>query len=268
MADSQDSAREDLRESGTEQVKKSVGAREKIVSVLSTVLLIFAVGVFLFVTWQVRTQGYVNLGGKSLFRVVTGSMEPTITRGALLMSKETPIEDIVEGDVVCYRSREGDTRDWIITHRVVAVRRGADGTVSLETRGDANNASDLQPVRAGDLIGKVVWYTKQGDGLSNFLSFLTSGIGFLALVAVPGFLIASLLLVRSINSVRQELAGLNEALAEQKKQKKQAVPQEPPAPQGLSPAEKEQLRREVLQELLAERDAMLAELREALQNEE
>lgn len=249
----------------TEQQKTRSLAREKFVSVLSTVLLIFAVGVFLFVSTQVRAHGYVDLGGKSLFRVVTGSMEPTIARGALLMSSGTPIEDIAVGDVVCYRSREGDTEGWIITHRVVAVRRGENGAVTLETRGDANSVSDPQPVRSGDLIGKVVWYTKQGDGLSNFLSFLTSGFGFLALIAVPGFLIASLLLGRSINTVRQELAGLNEALAEQKKQ---TVSRQPAAPQGLTPAEMEQMRREIMEELLAEREALMAEVMEALRSEE
>lgn len=265
MADSGDLARDSLREAGAEHKKTEVSVREKIVSTLSTVLLIFAVGVFLFVATQVRTQGYVNLGGKSLFRVVTGSMEPTVARGALLMSQKTPIEEIAVGDIVCYRSREGDTKDWIITHRVVAIRRDESGALSLETRGDANSVSDLQPVRSGDLIGKVVWYTTQGDGLSNFLSFLTSGVGFLALIAVPGFLIASLLLVRSINSIRRELTGLNQALAEQKAQ--QPLQTETP-PAGLSEEEKERLRREVLQELLAERESMLTELRAALQNEE
>ena len=34
---------------------------------------------------KVLTRGYVTLGGYSLFRVVSGSMEPTISTGALLI---------------------------------------------------------------------------------------------------------------------------------------------------------------------------------------
>ena len=37
---------------------------------------------------MVRVNGYVSLFGKSLFRVVSGSMEPTIMTGALLLADE------------------------------------------------------------------------------------------------------------------------------------------------------------------------------------
>lgn len=175
------------------------------------------------------------------------------------MSRETPIEALAEGDVICYRSRQGDTSGWIITHRVVAIRSNERGEIVLSTKGDANSVADPQEVHEEDLIGRVVWYTQKGNGLAAFLSFLNSGFGFLALIAVPGFLIASLLLVRSIKSVREELGELSKALAEEKKEDTPLVPV-----QGLSAEEYEQLKQEVLAELLAEREELMREVLETL----
>ena len=62
------------------------------IDVLITVLLILVVLLCLFVTVQVVSQGYVNVAGYSLFRVVTGSMEPTIPVGALLVSQQVDMQ--------------------------------------------------------------------------------------------------------------------------------------------------------------------------------
>ena len=76
----------------------------KILSAVSTALLVLAMVLALLVAVQVRQNGFVSLGGRSLFRVVTGSMEPTISTGALLICRETPAEDIRVGDIICYRT--------------------------------------------------------------------------------------------------------------------------------------------------------------------
>ena len=70
---------------------------------------------------QVVSKGFVTVGGYSTFRVVTGSMEPTISTGALLICKNTPIEKIEEGEIICYRSEAEEIYGSIVTHRVVAV---------------------------------------------------------------------------------------------------------------------------------------------------
>ena len=43
-----------------------------------TVLLVLAVALCLYVVVQVLSNGYANIGGFMMFRVVTGSMEPEI----------------------------------------------------------------------------------------------------------------------------------------------------------------------------------------------
>lgn len=63
--------------------KKNIGGK------LATALLVAASILCVYVVVQVLTQGYVNFFGYSVFRVVTGSMEPTIAPGSLLISTTT-----------------------------------------------------------------------------------------------------------------------------------------------------------------------------------
>ena len=131
------------------------GKKQKIVSRVVAVLLAAALIFCIYTVTQVLSKGYVTVGGYSMFRVMTGSMEPTLQVNSLLLSRQTPIGEIEVGDIVCYRSRNSQTRDWAITHRVVAIRQGADGSPLLETRGDNNPVSDTQYVTAANLIGGV-----------------------------------------------------------------------------------------------------------------
>ena len=69
----------------------------------------------------------VMLGGYSFFRVVTGSMEPQIPVGAMLISQETDIEDLKIGDIICFSALSPDMYGRCITHRVIGISEGADG---------------------------------------------------------------------------------------------------------------------------------------------
>ena len=106
---------------------------------IATTIFLGAAMVFcIIIVAQIMSKGYVNIFGYSLFRVETGSMEPTITTGALLICKEAEIEVIETGDIICYRSKSQQMLGQVITHRVVDIIQSEDGTILLETRGDAN----------------------------------------------------------------------------------------------------------------------------------
>ena len=62
--------------------------RQSRMYVISSLILVAAVFLCLCASVQVVTKGYVSIGGYSMFRVVTGSMEPTIHTGAILINKE------------------------------------------------------------------------------------------------------------------------------------------------------------------------------------
>ena len=228
-----------MKKDGAEQKKASRGSR------ISAVLLGAAVLLSFLMILQSRILGYVSIGGCSLFRVVTGSMEPAIPTGALLLTKRTAVEEIRPGDIICFRSGEKGTRDWIITHRVTAVLPGENGPM-LETRGDANAAPDDGYVTEENLIGRVIWHTKEGNPVAAILGILTSGKGFLALIFLPCLMAAALLLGRSVRSLRREMdLLLQEAQKEERERQAKQKPE-------LSPEELEELRQEAAAELSAQ----------------
>ena len=88
-----------------------------------------------------------RLFGYEIYEVVSGSMEPEIPVGSVIYVAAAEPEDILEEDVIAFRS--GET---IITHRVVTNRK-LDG--EFVTKGDANELEDMNTVPYGNLIGRV-----------------------------------------------------------------------------------------------------------------
>lgn len=233
----------------------------KILSAASTALLVLALVLALLVAVQVRQNGFVSMGGRSLFRVVTGSMEPTISAGALLICRETPAEDIRVGDIICYRSTDGATAGWIITHRVVRILESG-GSIYFETRGDANAVSDGGFVSAETLVGRVAWYSAPDSFYAKAVSALSSKIGFLALILLPCLIVAGVLLGRSVKSLRQELNTLLRL------EQKEAIQSECYRTWGITEEEYTQMRQRIYWELLAEKDAIMEAVRRQLAEEE
>lgn len=88
-----------------------------------------------------------RLFGYEIYEVVSGSMEPEIPVGSVIYVAAAEPEDIVEDDVIAFRSGES-----IITHRVVTNRK-LDG--EFVTKGDANELEDMNSVPYANLIGRV-----------------------------------------------------------------------------------------------------------------
>lgn len=123
--------------------------------VLGTVILLGVIALFLPMTAP-RLLGY------EVYSVVSGSMEPSIPVGSLILVDATAPEDLLEGDVVAF-----DSGASVITHRVKA-NHVVEG--ELITRGDANDAADLEPVRYSAVRGKVVRHWAMLGGLMELLA--------------------------------------------------------------------------------------------------
>lgn len=191
--------------------QKNSEKNQNITNFIVTAVLILSVILCLSVVIQVMTEGYVSIAGHSLFRVVTGSMEPTIEVGAVLLAKEVDIADLKVGDIICFFSREAGHFDMIITHRIVDIVTES-GTILLETRGDANLVSDVAYVTQDNLIGLVVSYTGSDNVFATMLSFLTNKFGFLACIAVPCLFLVSLIMAECARNIRRELNRAMEVL--------------------------------------------------------
>lgn len=84
--------------------------------------------------------------------IVTGSMEPMIYPGDIIILKQIQsveqIENLKKGDVIQFQ------RDEIrITHRIISVRKDKLGNLSFKTKGDNNSAADSRIVKPNDIKG-------------------------------------------------------------------------------------------------------------------
>lgn len=177
-----------------------------------TVLLILVVVLCLYVVIQLLNNGYVNIGGFAMFRVVTGSMEPTIPVGTLLVSRQTEITAVEPGDIVCFLTENAQIYGSVVTHRVVEICTGADGAVLLQTKGDANLVADGYLVEQENLIGKVVWYSGGSSVLATAFSFLTDKVGFLGCIVFPCLILATFVLRSCVANIQEELRRAKEEL--------------------------------------------------------
>lgn len=92
--------------------------------------------------------------GYGMANVLSGSMEPTFSKGTLLFVKDT--RDVQVGDIVVYQSgRE------LIVHRIIIMNGD-----EVVTQGDANNAAD-EPFDKIQIKGKVIgWVPVLGSVVS------------------------------------------------------------------------------------------------------
>lgn len=110
--------------------------------------------------------------------VVSGSMEPTISTGSLLMAKEMSPADIEVGDIV---TLERPNDGGLVTHRVTSVEQ-QQSNWEITMRGDANAADDPQPYTVRT-VGKIV-VTVPGLGYLAGLFRTPFGIAGIAVVGV------------------------------------------------------------------------------------
>ncbi|MDQ0272490.1 signal peptidase [Cytobacillus purgationiresistens] len=96
--------------------------------------------------------------------VLTGSMEPVINAGDLVVVKTVDIGSIQENDIVTYK--KGGT---LVTHRVVDLV-DQNGQVLLQTKGDANNIEDQGLVSGTQIVGSLAFNIPKGGYVSNFIS--------------------------------------------------------------------------------------------------
>ncbi len=113
----------------------------------------------------------------SLKMVSSGSMEPAIKTGGVIMVK--PIAEYQVGDIVTYQY--GRYARNLTTHRII--ERTYNGFV---TKGDNNNAADINPVSQEQILGKVFLTIPYAGYAVNFIH---SKFGFLLLILVPALII-------------------------------------------------------------------------------
>lgn len=158
-------------------------------AVLTLVILFMAGAVFIYVAPHLNW--HVNA-------VVSGSMEPAIKVGSLVITHPIEPEEVAVGDIITFRPVS--VGENMITHRVIGI--GHSSSIYFETKGDANDKPDPFTVPAQNLIGKVSFHTPYWG---YFTEFLKTPIGFLFAVVIPGVV----LITAYILAILRALSGRN-----------------------------------------------------------
>ena len=174
------------------------------------------VSVFVLLSVVLTPAGQVpQVLGYSVFRVMTGSMEPEIREDSLLLVKKTPPEDIAPGDVISFFSPDPMLEGAVNTHRVVRIEK-ENGRTQFITKGDANVIEDTYPVDASALVGRVVF---KSYGLGKAVSLLSNPLVFGIIILLPLLVILLMNLYRAVRiaadiAKKEEEEAVRKALEE------------------------------------------------------
>ncbi len=152
---------------------------------MKTVIKIFEWFGMVVVVISILLVAFVFIGprlGWETHPVLSGSMEPTLKVGGLIITKPENIQDIKENDMITFNVSSG----VMVTHRVVGVEI-REGKPWFQTKGDANNEPDNDYVSSeGDKMRKVVFHIPY---LGFAAVFLQRKITFFILIAIPALIL-------------------------------------------------------------------------------
>ena len=123
------------------------------------------------------------LFGQRSLTVLSGSMEPTLHVGDVVVVEQVPPLDVRVGDIVTFR--DPDDAERLITHRVREI--DVDGTsVAFVTKGDANTSVENWKITTDGTIGRVRYHVWR---LGYLMFWIRSRLGRLGMVVIPALLL-------------------------------------------------------------------------------
>jgi signal peptidase len=122
--------------------------------------------------------------------VVSGSMEPSLTVGSLVVTRPVDPEAIIAGDIITFKPAAAD--ETPITHRVIYIERNS--PLSFITKGDANDRHDPFSVLARNVMGKICFHLPYAGYVTEFLK---TPRGYFLGLAIPSLFVITMY-VRSI----------------------------------------------------------------------
>lgn len=149
----------------------------------------------------IQNRDNIEFFGYKPLIVMTGSMEPSINIGDMVIVKQTEQNNIQIGDVITYTVNNGKES---VTHRVIEIIE-KNGEKFYRTKGDNNNVADPDIVSYENVLGKVDF---QIEGVGKIIAYIFTGtgLGAIALLVLMHYSISSDRRIRVI--ARQEARRL------------------------------------------------------------
>jgi signal peptidase len=132
-----------------------------------------------------------SIGGIKLFTVQSGSMEPAIKIGSMVVTKSQEAYQV--DDVITFKDRE-DARKTT-THRII--EKEDTGIMRYTTQGDANDVEDSNQVLPNQIIGRVIFKVPY---FGYPVAFARTWPGVIVLIIIP----ATIIIYDEVGNIRKE----------------------------------------------------------------
>lgn len=153
----------------------------KFFNIVTTVILVFLIGIVIFI-FIVRLNGSTpNLFGYQIYRVSSDSMTPSLEVGEVILVKECSPEDIQKGDIITYDGTSGAMAGKVITHRVAEEPVKIGDTYYYQTKGDREGASPDPQISFLQVKGK---YIRSLPLIEKLYSFFLTPYGIIVFILV------------------------------------------------------------------------------------
>lgn len=182
-------------------MKKTFKVVKKIFDILCWVIIAVLV-VSVIISFVSHLNGSSpSFFGYSIYRVSSGSMEPELSVGDIILSKKVDDPMLLKvGDVVTYKG-SGELSGMLITHEVIVAPEEENGEIMLQTKGVANDVPD-SPITADRVVSVMVC---EVDFLAHFYNFFLSPWGLLTVIAL-----IILIFIDELIALVKAIAGVGE----------------------------------------------------------
>lgn len=109
--------------------------------------------------------------------VVSGSMEPSMHAGDVMITRPVAPGEVRVGDVILFKPSRGES---LVAHRVIEITREPE--LRFVTKGDANNARDPNPVSTEELEGTLFLNIPY---LYLLFTLIRTPLGLLLTIGIP-----------------------------------------------------------------------------------
>ncbi|MCL2695832.1 MAG: signal peptidase I [Clostridiales bacterium] len=167
------------------KTKNSFGRRlPSIIGIIICVLLapILAMNLTIVIKSYTNPDRVPDFFGVKPFVVVTGSMEPAIFGGDLVVTKTVDPAALNVKDIIAFKDGTA-----VITHRIMELTE-VGGEPAFITQGDANASPDEKPVLYSQVEGIFVFRVAR---LGHLAMFMQTPVGMIVFVGIPlcGFIL-------------------------------------------------------------------------------
>ena len=104
--------------------------------------------------------------------ISSGSMQPALEKGDMVLIEHVELKDIEKGDIIQYEMGRIPT-----VHRVKEIQTEENGEILFITQGDANRKPDVEPVKPDQITGKVVFNIPKIGWIPLSMKILANRLG-------------------------------------------------------------------------------------------